>query len=199
MHFSQTRDIRTDRPTDGRTDGPSYRDARTHLKMHFSRLLTAKISAVRRLGTITTCSVTWEQQSALNGAQIDVFNCPANCFTDTVSNVFEVTVYHKKSSLCWAAIHAGSLQEDTGGTFLITPTNGVATYINTTRNGVVSEALIDSEGEPGGAFLVRPDAIDAASVKKEVLTNEVKISAWEFVNKGARIKREYSKVICQKL
>ena len=28
MHFLQERDI----PTDGRTDAPSYRDARTHLK-----------------------------------------------------------------------------------------------------------------------------------------------------------------------
>ena len=37
MHFLQKRDIRTDGPTDGRTDRrrtdtPSYRDARTHLK-----------------------------------------------------------------------------------------------------------------------------------------------------------------------
>ena len=47
--------------------------------------------------------------------------------------------------------------------------------------------------------MVRPDAIDAASVKKEVLTNEVKITDWEFVNKGVRIKREYSKAIFQKL
>ena len=38
MHFLQKRDIRTDertdRRTDRQTDTPSYRDARTHLKMH---------------------------------------------------------------------------------------------------------------------------------------------------------------------
>ena len=33
MHFSQKRDIATNGRTDRRTDKPSYRDARTHLKM----------------------------------------------------------------------------------------------------------------------------------------------------------------------
>ena len=34
MHFLQKRDGRTDQRTDQRTDTPSYRDARTHLKIH---------------------------------------------------------------------------------------------------------------------------------------------------------------------
>ena len=56
MHFLQKRDIRTDRPTDRRTDTPSYRDARTHLKIFTNSQCHSYLPEVVLANTANTTS-----------------------------------------------------------------------------------------------------------------------------------------------
>ena len=56
MHFSRKHYIRTDRPTDRRTDTPSYRDARTHLKIFTNSQCHSYLPEVALANTANTTS-----------------------------------------------------------------------------------------------------------------------------------------------
>ena len=110
-----------------------------------------------------------------------VLYCSSNCSSWTVPvKVFGDVVYHNGSDRCWAAIHAGAIPCDNGGPFLFTAVDGVASYESVERNGVVSEVKTGNDGERGGAFLARPFAVNATSVKTAVKGIVITIT-WESI------------------
>ena len=108
-----------------------------------------------------------------------VLTCPSNCSSWTSPfKVFGDVIYSNNSDRCWAAIHAGAISCDNGGRFLFTAVDGVTSYESVERNGVVSETQTGNDGQHGGAFLTRPFAVDAASVKTAVKGKKVTITDW---------------------
>ena len=108
-----------------------------------------------------------------------VLYCSSNCSSWTVPvKVFGDVIYSNNSDRCWAAIHAGAISCDNGGRFLFTAVDGVTSYESVERNGVVSETQTGNDGQHGGAFLTRPFAVDAASVKTAVKGKKVTITDW---------------------
>ena len=61
--------------------------------------------------------------------------CPAGC---TGGAVWGTTTYTADSAICTAAIHAGFLAPDVGGTVKIVLKKGMPGYTGTTRNGISS-------------------------------------------------------------
>ena len=131
--------------------------------------------------TNVNCSATWAQQNCNTGVDTAVFNCPANCTASSSGHVFGDVIYHKDSSLCLAAIHAGAFANNFGGHFLLSVLDGVAEYKNVSRNGVDSliHAGNDAIDKHEGAFLARPKAV--TTVDKSVNNKEVKVTGWEEV------------------
>ncbi|WP_374778278.1 LCCL domain-containing protein [Streptomyces sp. NBC_01310] len=64
------------------------------------------------------------------------FQCPPS---GTPNTVYGTDVYTDDSSICYAAVHAGSITLAEGGKATITLREGRAGYIGSTRNGVASQ------------------------------------------------------------
>uniref|UniRef100_A0A8C9SBC0 Cysteine-rich secretory protein LCCL domain containing 1b n=1 Tax=Scleropages formosus TaxID=113540 RepID=A0A8C9SBC0_SCLFO len=80
--------------------------------------------------------------------------CPRYCLQETPwdSRVIGTKFYSDKSSICRAAIHAGVLQNDSGGYLDVMPVDGRRRYVGSFRNGVSSDS---QQNPPGGnAFRV---------------------------------------------
>ncbi|XP_035284440.1 cysteine-rich secretory protein LCCL domain-containing 1b [Anguilla anguilla] len=69
--------------------------------------------------------------------------CPRNCLqmTSQHSRVIGTRVYSDKSSICRSAIHAGVVQNDSGGYLDVMPVDRRRQYISTHQNGVSSESI----------------------------------------------------------
>ncbi|XP_072276884.1 cysteine-rich secretory protein LCCL domain-containing 2-like [Pyxicephalus adspersus] len=77
-----------------------------------------------------TCSTTAKDLQE----SIALVHCPSGCMVNG-SNVWGTDVYTDDSSICKAAIHAGTLSNN-GGLVTVKKTTGQSSYIGSTKNGV---------------------------------------------------------------
>lgn len=100
-----------------------------------------------------------QSAQSLVGVTGDTFEvvCPVGC---AEGRVWGTEIYSDDSSICRAAIHAGALDADGGGTVLVTLHEGQASYPASLANGVQSEVwgpwqrsflVTSSAGEGTGA------------------------------------------------
>jgi hypothetical protein len=80
------------------------------------------------------------------------FDCPAGCAARGEWRVWGTDVYTDDSALCVAAVHAGAIDDATGGMVLVTYARGQDAYPASTRNGVTTLEW----GAWGGSFTVAP-------------------------------------------
>uniref|UniRef100_A0A8C7I9K1 Cysteine-rich secretory protein LCCL domain containing 1b n=1 Tax=Oncorhynchus kisutch TaxID=8019 RepID=A0A8C7I9K1_ONCKI len=78
--------------------------------------------------------------------------CPRNCLHETRARVIGTQWYSDKSSICRAAIHAGVIQNDSGGYLDVQPVDKRRQYSGSYQNGISSESLQNPSG--GKAFRV---------------------------------------------
>jgi LCCL domain len=76
------------------------------------------------------------------------FNCPSG---GKASSVWGTDIYTLDSSICNAAVHAGKLTLENGGSVTIELRPGEATYKGSTRNGVTT----NDYGRYGSSFVVK--------------------------------------------
>jgi LCCL domain len=81
-----------------------------------------------------------------NGEQFD-YDCPAG---GQPANVWGTDVYTDDSSVCTAAVHAGAITVEEGGTVVVEIRPGEEEYEASSRNGIDSLAY----GPWGGSFVV---------------------------------------------
>ncbi|KAL4635167.1 cysteine-rich secretory protein LCCL domain-containing 1-like [Arapaima gigas] len=80
--------------------------------------------------------------------------CPRSCMQENphFARVIGTQIYSDKSSICRAAVHAGVIQNDSGGYIDVMPVDKRRQYIASYQNGIFSESL---QNPPGGkAFRV---------------------------------------------
>nr|XP_055037781.1 cysteine-rich secretory protein LCCL domain-containing 1 [Misgurnus anguillicaudatus] len=80
--------------------------------------------------------------------------CPSNCKEENPqhSRVIGTNYYSDKSSICNAAIHAGVINNESGGYIDVMPLDNRQLYISSYQNGILSESLQNPAG--GKAFRV---------------------------------------------
>ncbi|XP_026169662.1 cysteine-rich secretory protein LCCL domain-containing 1b [Mastacembelus armatus] len=78
--------------------------------------------------------------------------CPRNCLRDGQIRVIGTKYYSDKSSICRAAIHAGVIQNESGGYLDVMPMDKRRQYTGSYQNGITSESLLSPTG--GKAFRV---------------------------------------------
>ncbi|XP_010625777.1 cysteine-rich secretory protein LCCL domain-containing 2 isoform X2 [Fukomys damarensis] len=80
--------------------------------------------------------------------------CPASCGDepDYWAPVIGTNIYADTSSICRAAVHAGAIQDDSGGSVDVMPVDKKRSYTGSLRNGVQSESL--SAARDGKAFRI---------------------------------------------
>ncbi|KAG8013866.1 Cysteine-rich secretory protein LCCL domain-containing 1 [Nibea albiflora] len=78
--------------------------------------------------------------------------CPRNCVHDSRARVIGTKYYSDKSSICRAAIHAGVIQNESGGYLDVMPVDKRNHYSGSYQNGITSESLLNPTG--GKAFRV---------------------------------------------
>ncbi|TDH06111.1 hypothetical protein EPR50_G00130530 [Perca flavescens] len=78
--------------------------------------------------------------------------CPRNCLRDSQARVIGTKSYSDKSSICRAAIHAGVIQNESGGYLDVMPVDKRQQYSGSYQNGITSESLLNPTG--GKAFRV---------------------------------------------
>uniref|UniRef100_A0A7N6AA77 LCCL domain-containing protein n=1 Tax=Anabas testudineus TaxID=64144 RepID=A0A7N6AA77_ANATE len=78
--------------------------------------------------------------------------CPRNCLHNSGSRVIGTNYYSDKSSICRAAIHAGVIQNESGGYLDVMPVDKRRQYSGSYQNGITSESLLNPTG--GKAFRV---------------------------------------------
>ncbi|MFN2576327.1 MAG: LCCL domain-containing protein [Pyrinomonadaceae bacterium] len=94
--------------------------------------------------------VLWNTSAALMAVEpgkTHKFKCPAG---RQETNVWGTDIYTVDSSICSAAVHAGRLDADSGGTVTIELRPGESSYKGTTRNGVKTSDY----GKYGQSFVV---------------------------------------------
>uniref|UniRef100_G3PNG2 LCCL domain-containing protein n=1 Tax=Gasterosteus aculeatus aculeatus TaxID=481459 RepID=G3PNG2_GASAC len=65
--------------------------------------------------------------------------CPRNCRRDSVARVIGTKYYSDKSSICRAAVHAGVIQNESGGYLDVMPVDKRKQYSSSYQNGITSE------------------------------------------------------------
>ncbi|XP_036412149.1 cysteine-rich secretory protein LCCL domain-containing 1b [Colossoma macropomum] len=78
--------------------------------------------------------------------------CPRNCLYDSHARVIGTRYYADRSSICRAAIHAGVIQNESGGYLDVMPVDRRRQYTGSNQNGIASESLQNPTG--GKAFRV---------------------------------------------
>ncbi|KAF3698923.1 Cysteine-rich secretory protein LCCL domain-containing 1 [Channa argus] len=78
--------------------------------------------------------------------------CPRNCLRDSQARVIGTKYYLDKSSICRAAIHAGVIQNESGGYLDVMPVDKRRQYSGIYQNGITSDSLLNTAG--GKAFRV---------------------------------------------
>lgn len=78
--------------------------------------------------------------------------CPRYCQHESQARVIGTKYYSDKSSICRAAIHAGVIQDDSGGYLDVMPIDRRAQYSGSYQNAITSESLQNPTG--GKAFRV---------------------------------------------
>ncbi|XP_029687471.1 cysteine-rich secretory protein LCCL domain-containing 1b isoform X2 [Takifugu rubripes] len=78
--------------------------------------------------------------------------CPTNCLHHGQARVIGTKYYSDESSICRAAIHAGVMQNESGGYVDVMPVDSKSQYSGTSQNGITSESLQTPRG--GKAFRV---------------------------------------------
>lgn len=71
-----------------------------------------------------------------------IIKCPAHCLNEK-GTIWGLGLYSLDSHVCHAAIHAGVITDEKGGSFALTKTWGQKFYYGTSRNGIVSNELND--------------------------------------------------------
>uniref|UniRef100_A0A8C7UAL0 Cysteine-rich secretory protein LCCL domain containing 1b n=1 Tax=Oncorhynchus mykiss TaxID=8022 RepID=A0A8C7UAL0_ONCMY len=79
------------------------------------------------------------------------YECPPGCLSSP-GKVIGTAYYDMKSSICRAAIHAGVIQNDSGGYLDVQPVDKRRQYSGSYQNGISSESLQNPSG--GKAFRV---------------------------------------------
>jgi hypothetical protein len=100
----------------------------------------------------TTNTIRWDQKLSELGPKLGeklTFTCPPNGSLD--ARVWGSEVYTDDSSICGAAVHAGKITPEAGGSVTIEVVVGQPRYIGSTRNGVESA----SYGSWGKSFVFR--------------------------------------------
>ncbi|KAF7655437.1 hypothetical protein LDENG_00055970 [Lucifuga dentata] len=85
------------------------------------------------------------------GTTCNRYECPPGCF-DRPGKVVGTGHYDMKSSICRAAIHAGVIQNESGGYLDVMPVNKRRQYSGSYQNSITSESLSNPTG--GKAFRV---------------------------------------------
>lgn len=88
--------------------------------------------------TIAAEPITWNHTASTLRAQIGrqyTFSCPASAYPGTV---WGTDIYTDDSSICTAAVHAGMITAQMGGTITIEIRPGANSYQASTRNGISS-------------------------------------------------------------
>ncbi|XP_024129030.1 cysteine-rich secretory protein LCCL domain-containing 1b [Oryzias melastigma] len=78
--------------------------------------------------------------------------CPRNCLHSSQAQVIGTKYYSDKSSICRAAIHAGVIQNESGGYLDVMPVDKRQHYTGSYRNGISSASLMNPTA--GKAFRV---------------------------------------------
>ncbi|KAJ8012055.1 hypothetical protein DPEC_G00064710 [Dallia pectoralis] len=81
--------------------------------------------------------------------------CPRNCLRETRARVIGSEYYSDKSSICRAAVHAGVIQNHSGGYLDVQPVDKRRQYSGSYQNGISSESLQNpSDGKAFRVFAV---------------------------------------------
>ncbi|XP_069492364.1 cysteine-rich secretory protein LCCL domain-containing 2 [Ambystoma mexicanum] len=86
-------------------------------------------------------------------------HCPANCKNEPEywSPVIGTNIYADSSSICRTAVHAGVINDETGGYVDIMPVDKKNNYVGSNKNGVRSESKKKvTEGKAFRVFAVKP-------------------------------------------
>uniref|UniRef100_A0A8C5I1L5 Cysteine-rich secretory protein LCCL domain-containing 1-like n=1 Tax=Gouania willdenowi TaxID=441366 RepID=A0A8C5I1L5_GOUWI len=78
--------------------------------------------------------------------------CPRNCLHESQARVTGTKYYFDRSSICRAAIHAGVIQNESGGYLDVMPVDRRRNYSGSHQNSIASETLMNPSG--GKAFRV---------------------------------------------
>lgn len=73
-----------------------------------------------------------------------IIKCPAHCINEK-GNIWGLGLYSVDSNICLAAIHAGVISDEKGGSFALTKIWGQKYYHGTQRNGINSNELNDKQ------------------------------------------------------
>ncbi|MGZ3424479.1 MAG: LCCL domain-containing protein [Polyangiales bacterium] len=87
----------------------------------------------------TSNTITWNQKLSDFDPKLRqkfTFTCPPNGTLD--ARVVGTEVYTDDSSICGAAVHAGKITPESGGTVTVQVISGQARYVGSPRNGVDS-------------------------------------------------------------
>ncbi|MBN1944288.1 MAG: hypothetical protein JW797_01375 [Bradymonadales bacterium] len=104
--------------------------------------------AVQTGATALECNTTAGSLAGDPGATHRV-TCPANC---TTGSVWGTSIYSDDSSICRAAIHAGVINQATGGELTVTIAPGQPEYASSTANGITTSTW----GSWSRSFTVAP-------------------------------------------
>ncbi len=106
-----------------------------------------------------------------NGERFTFF-CPPNGSLN--GYLYGTDVYSDSSSICKAAVHAGLITKQAGGTVTIEIGPNAAAYPATTRNGVASSTYSYGTGKGSFAFVGAQAKSSVSSPPKETASSEVK-------------------------
>uniref|UniRef100_A0A665VL81 LCCL domain-containing protein n=1 Tax=Echeneis naucrates TaxID=173247 RepID=A0A665VL81_ECHNA len=83
--------------------------------------------------------------------------CPRSCIEEKahISRVIGTGIYSDKSSICWAAVHAGVIRNDVGGYIDVMPVDKRKLYIASYQNGISSESGSDRDKKEVKSYALR--------------------------------------------
>ncbi|CAK8673207.1 unnamed protein product [Clavelina lepadiformis] len=86
-----------------------------------------------------TCADIGSDFSPADGSSSILIDCPSGCVEDTSQGlVYGTDVYTEHSAICPAAVHAGRVTNNHGGTVTVVKTSGQTEYRGSYKNGITS-------------------------------------------------------------
>ena len=99
-----------------------------------TEIVPSWIGVTELTATELTCEANGQSLPGDPGAT-HLVTCPSSCNTATI---WGTDVYSDDSAVCMAAIHAGAISLEMGGTVLVTIADGLDSYASSTENGISS-------------------------------------------------------------
>jgi len=127
------------------------------LKMHLGRRVKGYICSTnfnhaehKKKILQVTCDTKMETNNDFEGDLFTRFNiqCPANCKKTSKGQLIGNFIYKDDSSLCLAAVHAGAINDQSGGICTVSTEAGLSSYAGGGANGVVGVPFTSETPSP---------------------------------------------------